>query len=108
MDREQKSSETSWAQLLKEELQRQRQLRSLTRGLRRSLRWKTLLQPILLSLRQRLQEPQKASPLPLMPESLQLGRETLTWALETLEDLYLLVQTLELQMEQQISEIRQQ
>ena len=43
---------------------------------------------------------------PTLSTALRLGPETLTWALETLEDLYLLLEALTLQLEQQISEIR--
>ena len=100
-----------WSRV-KETLRLRRRRLSLTIGLRRLNRWKNRLRPLLATMRQALQERVEPTylepralrafrlPIPLSPT---LGR--LQWALVTLEDLYLILQELELQMRQEEQEI---
>lgn len=97
----------NWTRTLQQAISLLRQRLSLTIGLRRLRRWKSLLQKILLALREQLalRPTQTSYPAPKvahLPQGLFLATGTLSWALETLEDLYLLVTTLELQAEEAI------
>jgi hypothetical protein len=97
-----------WIQQLRQELSRRRQRLSLTIGLRRLHRWKSRLQRILLALRPPMpllghQAPSPAMQALRLPKELTLALPTLLWALEMLEDLYLLLETVEIQMVEAIS-----
>jgi hypothetical protein len=84
---------------------------SLTLGLRRLRRWKIRLLSLLKAIRQSSTEtsysPQKVLRLLHLPKVLELPQETLSWALVTLEDLYLLLLEQEKQTEQLLSTPKQ-
>ena len=94
------TSSSSKVRTLRLAYRHQRRRLSLILGRRRLMRWRLRLQRMLLSLRQSPQEP-RLGPRGSLP--LQLGPETLSWALETLEDLYLLLNLLLQQTEQELS-----
>lgn len=75
----------------------------LTLGLRRLAHWKRKLQQLLLLLRKGLQGT-KAIQLPLLPVSLE--RTTVVWMVETMEDLYLLLNSVEIQTEQTLATLQ--
>jgi hypothetical protein len=86
---------------------------SLTLGLRRLRRWKSRLLPLLQAIRldqelkQDASQPQRVLRLLHLPPMLELQPQTLSWALVTLEDLYLLILEQETRMEQLLSTYRQ-
>lgn len=94
-----------------ERLHRWRLRRSLTTGLRRSLRWKHRLYPLMKAIRAdlyRKDQPVYRVESELMaylhlPQELEPHQETLEWALTTLEDLYLLLVELETSMTNRLS-----
>jgi hypothetical protein len=100
---------TSWNRLV--QMLRSWRLRlSLTAGLRRLNRWKSRLLPLLKAIRQdqgaMLLRPQELLRLLHLPPTLQLAPQTLSWALVTLEDLYLLMLEQETAMQQLLSTYR--
>lgn len=74
-----------------------RERRSLTTGLRRLRRWKSLLLETLKAVRPQLKEPNPLLQLPGLPK-MQVPTGQLQWAVEMMEDLYLLLETLEVQL----------
>jgi hypothetical protein len=85
---------------------------SLTVSKRRLQSWKSRLLPLLQAIRldlgakQDSLQPQRVLRLLHLPKALQLAPETLSWALVTLEDLYLLMLEQEKAMEQLLSTYR--
>lgn len=87
-------------------LRRRRQLKT---GLRRLQRWKKFLLPLLPAMRLSLQEspsqPMELLRLLQLPENLPLSETGMVWALETTEDLVLILQALEKTMEREIRQL---
>jgi hypothetical protein len=87
-----------------------RERRSLTAGLRRLTRWQNRLRTLLAVLRVELDNP-GLPPAPMLMkllglyQPLPLRQTTLLWALTLLEDLYLLVETLELETRRELSKM---
>jgi hypothetical protein len=101
---------TGWNRVV-QTLQSWRLRLSLILGLRRLSRWKSRLLPLLKAIRQAQRatsySPQALLALLHLPRTLELQPQTLSWALVTLEDLYLLMLEQETAMEQRLLTLTQ-
>lgn len=101
-----------WPQMLQALLEQSRRRRRLRTGLRRLRRWKSRLLPLLPQLRMMLkegphspQESQELMRLARLPLHLELPETTLSWTLETTEDLALILESLEKTMTSELQRL---
>jgi hypothetical protein len=101
---------TSWFQMGRNLLEQSRHRLRLRTGLRRLRRWKSRLQPLLLAMRMELNSPTEMEQSQVLtqlrlPQGLPMHRDRLLWAMQTTEDLYFLVENLEKETTQLLSEM---